>query len=182
MAAVNPIWFMRHGQTNYNLQGLCNSDPYKPVHLTEAGKQQARQAAQQLRAVPLQKILVSQLPRTAETAAIINEYHAVPIHIEPQINDIRSGFEDLPVGDYQAAIAADRLHLKFNEGESLLEHKQRIVTFLERLQQQKPRGLLVVAHEETLRVIKAYFEQLDDAEMIELQFQNCEILQYDLAR
>ena len=40
MSAANSIWFMRHGQTNYNLSGLCNADPDVEVYLTDDGIKQ----------------------------------------------------------------------------------------------------------------------------------------------
>lgn len=172
------LFFMRHGQTNYNQLGLCNGDPARDVHLTEAGKKQARQAAEQLKNHRLDLILVSELPRTRQTAAIINRYHQVEIRSHPGINDIRSGFEDRPVTEYQAAIAADRLHSSFNGGESVLEHKQRVVDFLVWLQEQAYDAVLVVAHEETLRVVAGYFDKLPDEMMIDLHFGNCEILNF----
>lgn len=178
MSQPRSIWFMRHGQTNYNQLGLCNDDPEMDVFLTEQGIIQTRQAAEQLKDKPLKQILVSPLPRTKQTAEIINQYHNIPLIIKHEIIDIHSGFESRPVADYFAAIAPDRLHLKFNGGESLLEHKQRIVKFLQDLKQDKTAGTLVVAHEETLRVIKAYFESLTDEQMLELHFENCEIIKY----
>ena len=174
------LFIMRHGQTNYNLRGLCNGDPARDVRLTDHGKQQARQAAEQLKQQPLDLILVSELPRTRQTAEIINQYHQTEICSHPAINDIRSGFEDRPVAEYQAAIMHDRLHSKFNDGESLLEHKQRVLGFLTWLQQQDYKAALVIAHEETLRVITAYFNKLPDETMIDLHFNNCEILEFIL--
>ncbi len=35
-------YFMRHGQTNYNVLGLCNDDPARPVHLTDLGIEQVQ--------------------------------------------------------------------------------------------------------------------------------------------
>ena len=173
-------YFMRHGQTNYNLQGLCNADPSRDVHLTPLGQEQARQAALQLKSVPLELIIASPLPRTRETAAIVHQYHQCDIQYEAAIIDIRSGCEDRPVTEYQAAIARDPLHLRVNGGESVLEHKQRILTFLQGLREKEYRHILVVAHEETLRVIYAYFQHLSDEAMLELHFNNCEIIQFEM--
>lgn len=174
------IFCLRHGQTNYNLQGLCNSDPTRDVHLSDMGIQQARQAAAQLREEPLDLILVSELPRTRQTAEIVNRFHAVPIQTHAAINDIRSGFEGRPVSEYQSAIASDPMHSKCNGGESLLEHKQRVLGFIPWLQAQDLDTVLVVAHEETLRVLAAWFQQLPDETMIGLHFNNCELLEFTL--
>lgn len=175
------LYFMRHGQTNYNLLGLCNSDPTRDVHLTDTGRQQAIQAAEQLKTAGLDLILVSELPRTRQTAELINRYHQAEIRVHPAINDIRTGCEDRPVAEYQASIATDRLRGKVNDGESLLDYKQRVMGFLLWLQQQTSQSVLVVAHEETLRVVTAWFEHLPDEAMPDLHFANCQILNYILS-
>ncbi|MFW2372713.1 MAG: histidine phosphatase family protein [Gammaproteobacteria bacterium] len=170
------VYFMRHGQTNFNILKLCNDKPSPDVHLTETGKQQAQVLAEKFKSIDIQRIITSELPRTRETANIVNQYHHAPIDSHPGINDIRSGFDGQPVVDYQQAIAADPLHLSINHGESLLDHKTRVIAFLHWLQQQSESSILVVAHEETLRVIAAYTQQLDDDTMIHLAFDNCEFL------
>ena len=59
---------MRHGQSEYNILGLCNDDPARKVRLTEQGRRQAERAAGELREAPLERIFCSELPRTRETA------------------------------------------------------------------------------------------------------------------
>ena len=172
------IYFMRHGQTNYNIQSLCNDDPTKDVHLTDTGIQQAEIVAQKLKSKPLDIIFISELSRTRQTADIINQYHHADIVPQPLINDITSGFDSQPVEEYKTVISHDPLHAKANNGESLLEHKQRVIHFIDWLSQQTYKEVLVVAHEETLRVVSAYFNQLPDEEMIELSFDNCEYYEF----
>jgi len=174
------LYLTRHGQTNYNILGLCNDDPERDVHLTPLGIRQAEQAAAKLKEAPIERIIVSELPRTRQTAEIINRHHNVPIAVHPAINDIRSGFDGKPVIDYFQATAHDPLHASANGGESLLEHKQRVMGFIEWLKQQDDGSLLVIAHEETLRVFVAWFQQLPDEALRTLQFGNCEILEYYL--
>lgn len=174
------VYFMRHGQTNYNQQLLCNDDPTKDVHLTVTGTQQAQVAAEELKHAPLQKIIISELPRTRQTADIINQYHRVTIETCATINDLRSGFDSQPVSDYLSAIAHDRLHASANGGESLIQHKQRVLGFIDWLQQQKEHCLLVVAHEETLRVVYAWVHMLDDEVMMEQEFGNCAWFEFTL--
>lgn len=174
-----PLWFMRHGETNYNRLGLCNDDPRRDVHLTDTGIRQAELAAEQMRDKPLRHILVSELPRTQQTAEIVNRYHRVPISREPALNDIRSGFDGLPVADYFAAIAHAPLHARINGGESLLDHKQRVSGLLDDLQSRQENAVLIVAHEETLRVINAWFRHLPDSTLREQHFGNGEILEFD---
>lgn len=172
------VYVMRHGQTNYNVMGLCNDDPSRNVRLTEAGVAQAQRAADELKAVPIERILVSQLPRTRETAAWVNQYHHVPIEACAELNDIRSGFDGRPVAEYFAAIEHDRLHTSANGGESLFEHKVRVRAFIEGLRQRSEHAILIVAHEETLRVFLAYFHGLSDEEMMALGIANSQVFRF----
>jgi probable phosphoglycerate mutase len=166
---------MRHGRTNYNNAGLCNDDPDADVHLDDIGKQQAQAAAQQLRDVALDRIIVSPLPRTRQTADIINQYHHAPIEVHPDIADIRSGYDGRSVAEYFAAIAHDPLNARVNGGESLLDHKQRVLGFIHWLQQQPQQNILVVAHEETMRVFIAYYEgNVADERLRDITVGNCE--------
>ncbi|MBI1422556.1 MAG: hypothetical protein GC149_03745 [Gammaproteobacteria bacterium] len=174
------ILFMRHGQTNYNLLGLCNDDPADDVHLTAVGIAQAEAAAEQLRTVPLDMIVTSQLPRTRHTGEIINRYHALPLQTHPALNDIRSGFNGRPVTDYFAATAADPLNIAVNGGESLLMHKQRVLPYLDWLRQQPCQCVLSIAHEETLRVFYAWFHKITDAQLRDLHFANCEVMDFTI--
>lgn len=175
------IYLMRHGHTNYNELGLCNDDPSRDVHLTETGIKQAQSAAQLLRDVAFERIVVSPLPRTRQTAEIVNRYHSVPIEIHADLADIRSGFDGRPVTDYFAAISHDPLRMRVNDGESLLDHKQRILRFIDWLKGQKDETILVIAHEETIRVFVAYFEGgIEDNQLRDIQVGNCEYKHYIL--
>jgi broad specificity phosphatase PhoE len=171
---------MRHGETNYNRLGLCNADPAAAVHLTTTGIRQAQAAAETLREVPLGRIITSQLPRTRQTAAIINRYHRLPIEVHPALNDIRSGFEGRPVAEYFAATAADRLHRRANDGESLLDYRHRVAGFVDWLAGQPALNTLVVAHEETLRVLYVCYHGLPDTALTERSFRNCEIIEFEV--
>jgi len=172
---------MRHGRTNYNDLVLCNDNLDDDVHLTQTGRQQAQAAALDLRNITLDRILVSPLPRTYQTAEIINQYHNLPIEIHPLLVDIRSGFNGRPVADYFAAIAPDPLNMRINGGESLLDHKHRILLFIDWLKQQSDQSLLIVAHEETLRVFIAFFEGgVEDHQLRDIHVPNCEYRHYVL--
>jgi alpha-ribazole phosphatase len=172
------LYCLRHGETNYNRRGLCNDDPARDVHLTPEGIRQASAAAQRLRAVPLERILTSELPRTRQTADIVNRYHRVPVQAHAALNDIHSGFEGRPATEYFAATASDRLRRRVNGGESLLDYKRRVSGFIEWLADQSGETLLVVAHEETLRVFTVIFRGLPDAALLDLHYANCELIAF----
>jgi len=174
------VYAVRHGQSEYNLLGLCNDDPTRPVHLTGLGRRQAERAAAALREVRLDAAYTSPLPRARETADILCRNHEVAPAVDDRLADIRSGFDGLPVVDYQAAIAHDPMHASASGGESLAAHRQRVVGFLQWLRQQPHEAALLVAHEETMRVLRAHAEGLTDEAMIGLAFANCEVYAFEL--
>ena len=173
------IYALRHGQTNYNQRGLCNGDPTVDVHLTREGVAQAESAAGLLRGVPIEHIYVSQLPRTRQTAEIINRSLGVPIEAHPALNDILTGCEGLPVETYFARITPDRLRTRPPNGESLLEFRERVLGFLAILPGLPFQTIALVAHEETLRVLYGHFHHLALEELPALSFYNCQILEFE---
>ncbi len=170
----------RQGWGEHNLLGLCNDSLNDDVHLTGLGVRQAEEAAETLNDAVLERIFVSELSRTRQTAEIVNRHHGVPIAVHPAINDIRSGFNNRPVAEYFAATGHDRLHRRVNGGESLFDYKARVLPFLDWLRPQPWQQVLVVAHEETLRIFAAHFRGLPDEALPGLAFGNCEVLGFEL--
>ena len=164
---------LRHGQSVYNLQHLCNDDPARDVPLTGLGVSQAGDAAQVLRGYELSAIYCSPLPRTLQTARIVNDVLQLPLLVEPGLADIRSGFDGRPVADYLAAIVHDPLDARVNGGESLRDHFHRVCGCLDRLAAVGADRLLLVAHEETLRVFRAWSEGLALEQVVGQAFDNC---------
>lgn len=163
---------LRHGQSTYNLRQLCNDDPARDVSLTGLGIAQARAALPALRQYDLSTIYCSPLPRTLQTAQVVNAQLRLPLRVLDGLADICTGFDGRPVAEYQAAIAHDPLHARANGGESLLEHFQRVSACLDGLAGQGVEMPLLVAHEETLRVFKAWAERLPLEQVVGLAFAN----------
>jgi probable phosphoglycerate mutase len=171
---------LRHGQSEYNLLGLCNDDPRRPVGLTELGRAQARQAGTALSAWSVNRIYCSQLPRALQTARLINAFLQVPLVETAELNDIRSGFDGRPVNEYLAAIADDPVRASVKGGESLLAYRERIEAFLHRLARQPYQCVVLVAHEETLRIFRAWAQDLSTEQVFGMPFGNCEIYSFEL--
>lgn len=129
------IYFVRHGRTNYNDLELCNADPSVDVYITPTGVEQAKTLARKLKDVPIDRIYVSELKRTQQTAAIVNEFHNAAIEIAPLLDDHRSGFEGKPAKLLMDALdeAEDRWTVRFNDGESIEDMKERVAKFLDEL-------------------------------------------------
>lgn len=174
------VYFVRHGQTNYNVSNLCNDDQTKNVHLTELGKQQAEKVARKLRNTKLEVVFISELPRTKETAKIITKNRNIVFQIEHKINDRKTGFDGKLVTDFFDALKPDLFKLKFNNGESFQEEKKRVFSFLKELEDLNHSVILVVTHSEILQIINGYYNNLSDQEMWNTKIDNCEILNIEI--
>jgi broad specificity phosphatase PhoE len=80
MIPKRPFHFLRHGQTDWNLEGRYQGHCDTP--LNRAGIAQAHAAAERLAEVPIDRIVVSPLIRAVATAAIVAERLGKPIQIE----------------------------------------------------------------------------------------------------
>lgn len=80
--SLKRVLLIRHGQTDWNIQGRWQG--YEPVPLNAEGLQQARALAASLMNRPIGSIYTSDLPRALQTAAAIGEV----VGIEP-VTDIR---------------------------------------------------------------------------------------------
>ncbi|MCK5476922.1 MAG: histidine phosphatase family protein [Candidatus Aenigmarchaeota archaeon] len=174
------IYFIRHGQTNYNVLDLCNDDSTKDVHLTQLGKEQAEIVGKKIKNIQLDLVIISELSRTKETALIIAKNHQVEFKVEPRINDRKTGFDSKHVSDFFEALKPNIFNLKFNNGESFQEEKKRVFSFLEELKTYNLNNILVVTHSEILQIINGYFNNLSDHEMWNDKIDYCQILEVNL--
>jgi probable phosphoglycerate mutase len=163
---------LRHGQSQYNALGLCNDDASTLVGLTEAGEAQADAAAEVLVTESINAVFASPLPRAHQTADRVAAKLGLTVALDTRLGDIRSGFEGRPVAKYLAAIAHDPVDARVG-GESLRDYAGRVGGFLDWLAVQPLETVLIVSHEETLRVIQAHFEDLPLAEVAGRPFDNC---------
>ncbi|MCA3244625.1 MAG: histidine phosphatase family protein [Alphaproteobacteria bacterium] len=80
-----PFWFLRHGQTDWNVARRIQGHTDIPLNAT--GTAQAQAAAQVLRQVGIQRIIASPLQRAAVTAAIVQEHVGVPLHHDERLKE-----------------------------------------------------------------------------------------------
>ncbi len=174
------VFFVRHGQTNYNILDLCNDDPTKDVHLTDLGKQQAETVRNKIKNIDLDIVIISELPRTKETASIITKNHQVEFKIDSRINDRKTGYDSKPVSELTKALEPDIFNLKFNNGESFKEEKQRLHSFLDELKTLQYETILVVTHSEILKLINGHYNNLSDQEIWNTKTNNCQVIEVDI--
>src|SRR5262245_49483102 len=90
------IYLMRHGEVSYfDDQGK----PFRPntVPLNAEGRAQAEAAARELAAVPLDRVVASDLDRSVETARIVAGGRGLAVEIRPDLREIQPGrLADIP--------------------------------------------------------------------------------------
>ena len=155
------IYLIRHGQSTYNVLGLCNDNPAIDVHLTELGIEQAKKLTEQLKDATWDQMFVSRLRRTQQTAELINKFHQAPVSIDARLDDNRSGFEGRPVSEHNAALElADSMWTaRFNGGESFEDVKKRVKSFMDELEATGYESVAIIS---SRTIIQMFYLLLND--------------------
>ena len=107
-ASESGFFFIRHGQTVANRDGV-RSGAESDTHLTELGREQAREAESRLHRLGLTPglILTSPLSRTVETAELLNTRFGLEVRTAPGLIERRLGaWNGQSVEATQPALAA----------------------------------------------------------------------------
>ena len=158
------IILVRHGQTlanaKYVFYGRDNQNPN--TLLTETGKKQAEQLANDLKNEQIDLIICSPLVRAIETAKIINTKHNAKIKIDKRIADIKI---DVKYAGKSAKLFLDVLQKDFWQGrlgrsETSKELFKRIKNFVNDLKKYRNKNtILIVSHGAPMKIMKAIFEK-----------------------
>ncbi|MFP4119101.1 MAG: histidine phosphatase family protein [Candidatus Woesearchaeota archaeon] len=140
------ITLVRHGETNYTVKGLCSEKAGVNVHLTVKGELQAKLLAKRLKDENFDIIYTSELYRTLQTAEFINEYHNVTHKVDERINDRKTGFDSRPIREFYTFVSKDPIHTRSPGGETLLDVRERVKSFLDDLKTQPHERILIVTH------------------------------------
>ena len=129
----NRYLIMRHGRAESNDRRVISTEATDPVHLTDEGKKQVAETAEQLKRAGVTKIIASPFVRTRETAAIVAaslEYDAGSIVFDDRLGEWRLGaLQGHAVSEIisQCPTVRDRFTVRCGAGaETLVEMKQRI--------------------------------------------------------
>ncbi len=160
------VYFARHGRTNYNDLELCNADPTVDVYITPVGIEQAKELADKLKEVAIERIFTSELKRTRQTAQIVDTAHKVPIEVAPLLNDHRSGYEGRSAKLLMEALdkTENRWTAHFNDGESIENMKQRVAACLTELTTKPYDVVLVVTSQWVIHAAVAIIQNISNEE------------------
>lgn len=153
------VYLVRHGDVSYFDE---QSRPVRPgtVPLNAEGRRQAGAGAHELAAVPIDRVVVSDLVRSIETATILTAGRGLQLEIREALREIQPGrLADIPasttaeafIGAFGAGIHRD---VRFLGGETFGALVDRVLPcFLGLLAEPAWRHLLIVAHGGVNRVI-----------------------------
>jgi probable phosphoglycerate mutase len=157
------LFMVRHGESTWNELGLIQGQADGPT-LTDEGRRQSAQVAEQLRPGRAGVLYSSDLARAQETAAFVGKALGLPVAVDPALRERCFGSsEGLPLGGLDAAdsgIHGDQVvdaAARPDGGESLDEVYERVGSFLERLQGESHTGdVILVSHGGAIRAMRAF--------------------------
>jgi broad specificity phosphatase PhoE len=146
-----PFWFLRHGETDWNAQGISQGNVDIPLNAT--GLAQARSAAAKLRNRGIATIVASPLSRARVTAEIAGEALGLPVAIDRDLREVAFGVQE---GQAMSGWFADWVAGRFTPdgAEDFPALRRRAVAAVNRATALPP-AVLVVAHGALFRALRA---------------------------
>lgn len=145
------FWYLRHGETDWNAQGLSQGNVDIPLNPT--GLAQARAAGNLLRGRGIRNIASSPLSRARVTAEIVAEALDLPVAVDADLREVGFGVQE---GQTMGTWFADWVAGGFTpeRAESFPALRRRAVSAIERALARPP-VVLVVAHGALFRALRA---------------------------
>ncbi len=148
------IVLVRHGATDWNLQGRCQGATDRELHVT--GIRQAQELAALLANESIQAVYSSGLKRARQTASLISQPHNLPVIVEEDIRELNHGaLEGLTFTEIKARYPdflqrwrTEPAEIQVPGGERLADVADRAWSGLNRIVEQHPSAekLVVVSH------------------------------------
>ncbi|MFB6073890.1 MAG: histidine phosphatase family protein [Haloarculaceae archaeon] len=186
---MTTIVAVRHGETAWNREGRLQG--WAPTPLTDRGREQADQLGAALTAAhDVDRILSSDLHRTAETVEILCEHVDAPVSFESAWRERDAGvFQGLPFEElferfpeYALGEAGrEAAHRRPDSGESLAEVRDRVLDRWETTLAgcDSSETVLVATHGGPIRLLLGHLKELDIVDAILEQSQgNCAINEF----
>lgn len=161
---MTTFYFIRHGQTDANAMGLKQGTINdERTHLTTRGQQQAAQLCARFDISFADRLYVSPLDRTRETAAILNQDAQLPLQTDDRLLEISYGSWD---GQRNADLMAAHPEVfdtvlqdvlpSYTEvavgGETFAQVETRVAAFMQEVAATLPDGnIIVVTHGFTVK-------------------------------
>ncbi len=166
---MTTLWLIRHGQTDWNLDGRYQGQ--SDVPLNAAGLDQAAAFAASLCGQHFDALYSSDLARACQTAQVIAACTGLPVRTDPRLREINQGewqgrTLDEIKGIYNESAQARRVTIdpvtaRAPGGESVWEVSQRMAQAADDIASRCPSGrVLVVSHGLALATLYCQAENL----------------------
>lgn len=174
------IYFVRHGQTNHNLNkllaGRCD------IPLNENGIQQANEVTNKSKDISFDLIFCSPLLRARQTCEIINKDRNAKVVIKNELIERDFGiYESKEYSSIESVKAWNYYDDTYDkEMESLKDVFKRVNKVLEEIKSDyKDKNILIVAHNDIGRAIHCYFHGIpENGELLDISFSNADIVEF----
>ena len=156
------LLLIRHALTDATGKRL--SGRTRGIHLSEAGREQARALAGRLEPLPISAVYSSPLERCVETARPFASARGLDVRVEPRVVEVAYGtwtgrsMGQLTRTTLWKQVQSSPSSVRFPDGESLSEVQQRSVSAMNELAAAHPRGTVaVVTHADVIRLAVAQY-------------------------
>ena len=156
------LLLLRHAVTEHTGARLSGWMP--GLHLSEAGREQAKGLAERLGPVPLDAVYASPLERCQETAAAVADAKGLKLQTLEDLGEVRYGdwtgraLKELAREPLWKVVQATPSAARFPEGESLYEMQARAVLAVERLREAHPRQTVAVcSHADVIKALACHY-------------------------
>ena len=171
------ILLIRHGQTDWNLNGRIMG--YRPIPLNAVGRRQSEALRGVLGPLRLKAIYTSPILRAVETARLMAKGRRVRILKAPEVREIEYGdwvgrtFEEVSKERNYRIYHTTPRHACAPGGERMTEVHKRVVGFIEKLRKRHREGrIAVVSHADVIKVILVHYLNLDLNELLRIRIDN----------
>lgn len=170
------IYIVRHGQTDWNLEGRMQG--HSDIPLNETGINQAKIIKEKLKDIQFDKVFSSPLKRAYQTAKIITN---TEITIDERIIERDNG-------ELEGKLKKDcPPNIDFNDPntgfgiESIIDFRNRIFNFFDDITTNYTNeNILVVTHAGVAIYARCYFEgEPINNDYLSFKIKNCEVLMYE---
>lgn len=170
------LYFLRHGESEYNVKDLINTNPKIYIPMTKKGFAEAERAARKLKKIKFDAICVSEFLRARQTAEIVNKHYGLKLNVDSRLNEIDVGFESKLNKEFLKAAGKDLFHFKGTGSEDWQDLKKRVRNFLDELKNKDFENVLIVSHQWVIMVANQIVNGLSDEEAYAVPLGNCEII------
>jgi probable phosphoglycerate mutase len=179
------IYIIRHGQTDYNKQGIVQGSGVDSS-LNKVGKQQGQAFFEHYKEIPFEVVITSTLKRTQQT---VQSFIDLGLRWEKfsEINEICWGDQEgkkasLDSRQTYLNVVNDwcngKYHSRLRNAESAAEMGHRLSKFIEHLKEREEKTILVCSHGRAMRALMCLLTENELTQMEQFKHSNTGLYQF----